>query len=505
MTAPLTAHRATCTGRAGVPLLARGSARLAAGLGLAGLSALLGTWAFPPYGAWPLIFVAWVPMLVAQHQVLPRRWGWLAPGIGIGGYYGGYLSGVLGPGFAWWVAAIPAGVAVVAGAASVADRPLQEAAGYARFAVTVPLIWAAAEFLRGLAPGVGTQGYVAYALFGQPWLLQPVSVLGVTALNLLILVVNWTAGLGVLAALARHRARTPPLIPARAAAVSGACCAVAAGVWTGASVLMLRADAPVVTVAAIQPRLHYPAAAALRRDIAQTRRAAAAGARLVVWQEKTLGVDLPRNRAGTELAGLARQAGIYLVVGYGFTDARGQHNDATVISPAGRYLGVYGKQHPALMFADDQGSADTGTMPVYPTPFGRLATMICYDADYPGTAQSAARRGAQILAVPSWDPPGDAPDHYGLLVFRAIENRLTIIKADSAYDSAIIDPYGRILASAVTPRGARATLLARVPAGTGHTPQVRFGNLGGWITVSAALAAIAVGPWRSQRSPACGR
>jgi apolipoprotein N-acyltransferase len=107
--------------------------------------------------------------------------------------------------------------------------------------------------------------------------------------------------------------------------------------------------------------------------------------------------------------------------------------------------------------------------------------------------------------VPSWDPPGDALAHYGLLVFRAIENRLTIIKADSAYDSAIIDPYGRILASAVTPRGARATLLARVPAGTGHTPQVRFGNLGGWITVSAALASLAVGPWRSQRSPACGR
>src|SRR5579875_853442 len=51
-----------------------GAARVALGLALAGLSALLATWAFPPYGVWPLIFIAWVPMLVAQHRVLPRRW-----------------------------------------------------------------------------------------------------------------------------------------------------------------------------------------------------------------------------------------------------------------------------------------------------------------------------------------------------------------------------------------------------------------------------------------------
>src|SRR5215467_13914983 len=117
MTAPLTAGSVTRAGRPGTRSAVGGSVRLAAGLGLAGLSALLGTWAFPPYGAWPLIFVAWVPMLVAQHGVLPRRWGGLAPGIGIGGYYGGYIYGVLGPGFAWWVLAIPAGVAVVAAAA----------------------------------------------------------------------------------------------------------------------------------------------------------------------------------------------------------------------------------------------------------------------------------------------------------------------------------------------------------------------------------------------------
>jgi len=52
------------------------------GLTLAALSAALFTLSFPPYGLWPLVFVGLVPMIVAQHRVLPRRlsrldyWRW---------------------------------------------------------------------------------------------------------------------------------------------------------------------------------------------------------------------------------------------------------------------------------------------------------------------------------------------------------------------------------------------------------------------------------------------
>jgi apolipoprotein N-acyltransferase len=400
--------------------LVRRAGRLAFGLALAGLSALLGTWAFPPYGAWPLIFVAWVPMLVAQHWILPRRWAWVAVGIGIGGYYAGYLRGVIDPSFAWWVLCIPIVVVVAAGLGAIRDRPRQEATGYVHFVLGFPLLWTAAEFLRGFAPGSGTQGYVAYALFREPWLLQPVSVLGINVLNLLILVVNWTIGLGVLACLQRRRPRTPKPFSGRVVAVSGLLCALAGGTWLGASLLMFQPDPAKVVVAAMQPGIHTPGAIDLSRDVAQTRVAASEGARLVVWQEGTLGADPHHTPIGAELSQLARQSHVYLVVGYRFVTARGQHNDATVISPSGTYLGVYGKQHPALMFADDQTSVDAGTMPVYQTPFGRVATMICFDADYTDTARSAARHGAQILAVPSQDPPGDASKHYGLLVFRAI-------------------------------------------------------------------------------------
>jgi apolipoprotein N-acyltransferase len=268
---------------------------------------------------------------------------------------------------------------------------------------------------------------------------------------------------------------------------------------------MFQPDPAKVVVAAMQPGIHTPGAIDLSRDIAQTRVAASEGARLVVWQEGTLGADPHHTPIGAELSQLARQSHVYLVVGYRFVTARGQHNDATVISPSGTYLGVYGKQHPALMFADDQTSVDAGTMPVYQTPFGRVATMICFDADYTDTARSAARHGAQILAVPSQDPPGDASKHYGLLVFRAIENRLTIVKGEFSYDSLVIDPYGRILASAITPQGARASVVARVPVGSGSTPLVVLGDLWGWLLVAGAvlmMVLVHVKTRRHQRSGA---
>ena len=168
---------------------------------------------------------------------------------------------------------------------------------------------------------------------------------------------------------------------------------------------------------------------------------------------------------------------------------RGQRNEATVIAPDGRFLGVYGKQHPAIVFADDQTSLTRGPVPIYRTALGHLGTIICFDLDYTDTARTAARHGARLLAVPSWDPPGDATKHYDLLVFRAIEDRLTMVKADAAYDSAVIDPYGRILAKSVTgkvtrPRLSPPTCLWEAAVACSSW---RSGYLWGWLFVGAAV------------------
>ncbi len=70
------------------------------------------------------------------------------------------------------------------------------------------------------------------------------------------------------------------------------------------------------------------------------------------------------------------------------------------------------------------------------------------------------------------------------MVFRAVENRVSMIKANVGTDSAIFDPYGRILQKVVTPTaGVTAVLVADVPLYGGETLVMRWGDWVRWIAL----------------------
>src|SRR5512144_2911288 len=52
--------------------------RFALGVRLSALSGIMLLMSFPPYGLWPLAWVALVPVLFAQYRLLPRKWSSLA-------------------------------------------------------------------------------------------------------------------------------------------------------------------------------------------------------------------------------------------------------------------------------------------------------------------------------------------------------------------------------------------------------------------------------------------
>jgi apolipoprotein N-acyltransferase len=438
----------------------------------------------PPVGVWPLIFVAFVPMVMAQHRVLPRRRAWLAPAVGIGGAYAVYFS----PGLADGDVAIvfqlmPLYVAVIAGLVAGRSRTFAERTGYRWIALSAPVAWTAIDFLRSTGSETmgGTWGFHAYALSAHPLLLQPVSVFGITGLQLLILLTSWAIAGWIL----RGRAGWPAAIGVGLALVA----------WCGASALMMDSAPPTVRVAAVQNGLVNDddnAADRLERYIAQTRDAADQGARLVVWNEAGLRFD-PQRANTDELRALARETNAFLVLGYLVEEPDGRtRNATTLLSPQGEFLGVYGKDHPGT-FAGDINDFQ-GDFPVYETELGKLATIICYDLDYTDTARIMTRGGARLIAAPSSDVPSIAVTHYTHLVFRAIENRVSMVKADSRFDSAVIDPWGRVVAHTADRRGhAQRTLVADVPLGSGHSPWVSFGNWFGWLTVGSGAVFAVVG------------
>ena len=432
----------------------------------------------PPVGVWPLIFVAFTPMVVAQHRVLPRRWSFLAPAIGVGGAYAVYFSPGLRDGdVAIVFQLMPLYIAAIAALVAGRSRGFSERTACRWIALSAPVAWTAIDFVKSTGSETlgGTWGFHAYALSDHPLLLQPVSVFGIVGLQFLILLSSWAVGGWIL----RGRAGRPAVV-----LVVGVLLA-----WLGASALLIDSAPPVVRVAAVQNGLEneeHNAADRLPRYLAQTHAAAEQGARLVVWNEGGLRFD-PQQEHTEELRTLARETNTFIVMGYLIDEADGKtRNATTVLAPDGEFLGVYGKDHPGT-FAGDVNDFQ-GDFPVYDTEIGTLATIICYDLDYTDTARIMTRGGAQLIAAPSSDVPAIAVTHYTHLVFRAIENRVSMVKADSRFDSAIIDPWGRILRRTVDPHGAtQATLIADVPLGSGSSPWVSFGNWFGWVVVAGAV------------------
>ena len=500
-----------------------GPGGIAAALALAALSALL-AWASLPspemsslFGRpfdvsleiWPLVFVAFVPMVYAQHRVMPPRLAPLVPATTIVLFLVSQLTACLVQGevpflFHSWMFLL---FAIIAGLGYV-RRDFHAQTGYRWLALSFPTAWVGVDGMRVIwadENAAGTWGSPAYGLYEQPWLLQPLSVFGILGLELLILVSNFAFAHLVIAAVDR---RTPPPHGLPKASWPGAVRttatvgAIAIG-WVVLSLVLwggrdsggakLRVAA-VTANTPLDPEEEYRRLVAGTRDLATTEKP-----QVVVWREGGLRFD-PQVDRTEELRTLARETSTHIAIGYALRETgKPRRNEAVILTPAGTFHGPYGKAHPGEIandFSDTRGSFE-----VYDTAVGKLATIICFDLDFTDSARMAAHRGAQFIAVPSMDPPCMARIHYTHLVYRAIENRVSVAKADGMSDAAIVDSYGRILERRLRPiSGDEAkeasekrslpveTLVADVPLGTGPTIYSRLGDWVGWLCIAGSAA-----------------
>ncbi len=486
--------------------------RVGLGLALAAMSAGLLILAFPPFNLWFLVWFSFVPYILAQYRLMPAKMASVASAVFNGLWLWGYLGPVFGGtgNFMEYLPLIVAGISLLTDSGS---RRFHTRTGFQWFVPQGLVAWVGIEMIRIFLPIAGTWGFVAYTLHSQPWLIQPASIFGIFGVSALIILVNYALGLGALHVLDRRwqpdpEMPTPSLrLTRRWLIIAGATLAV----WAGLSLALFAAPTgSTVRVAAIQPDASPIISANIGREelvaqlharmVEQTREAAAQGAKIISWPEGALQYD-PQVQDPLGLADLARETGAYLVIGYvvDVTEAVFR-NEATVISPQGEFLGVFGKDHPVTFGGET--SPTRGTYPVYQTPMGVLGTIICYDLDFTDTARKLAQQGAQLIAVPSNDWSGIADKHYTHVVFRAVENRVAMIKSDGGYDSAVVDPYGRVLALAVHSEGGEATLIADVPVGSGASIAARLGDWFGWLCL-AAMAFFVIGErWLIKRATA---
>ena len=239
-------------------------------------------------------------------------------------------------------------------------------------------------------------------------------------------------------------------------------------------------------------------AAVLDDLFTRTRQQAQAGAKIVAWSEAAAFVlkeDEPMllSRAQT----LARDEGIYLQIAV-VVALRTEHfpfaeNRAVLIDPSGQVLWDYLKTiHPlgdARIFAPGPG-----IVPVAETAYGRLATVICFDADFPTLIQQAGQSRADILLVPAKDWQPVHVIHARAATFRAIENGCSLVRPTGDGLSIAVDQLGQVLAIANGYQTDRLAMVADVPTQGRPTIFVHVGDSFAYLCFAAlfALSGLAV-------------
>lgn len=206
------------------------------------------------------------------------------------------------------------------------------------------------------------------------------------------------------------------------------------------------------------------------------REAAADGAELVALPEKwnllaggeelLAGAEPLGGPSLTAARGWARTLGIHLLAGSISERGAGRaSNTSVLIGPEGEDLAVYRKIH---MFDVDAGGVsyreseyEQAGGEIVTGPLGDLVLgmSVCYDLRFPELFRILALRGARIFAIPSAFTTATGRDHWEVLLrARAIENQVFVVAPnqvgetpphyDSFGHSAIVDPWGVVLAGA---------------------------------------------------------
>jgi apolipoprotein N-acyltransferase len=197
---------------------------------------------------------------------------------------------------------------------------------------------------------------------------------------------------------------------------------------------------------------------------------------LIVWPETAFPSSFP---SGTELddkvMDIAQETGTHLLMGALSAKEKKKaigevrevievYNSAYLLSPQRRILGLYDKMHlvpfgeyipfsarfPILNKLAGIWNIEPGEKTVlFRLPRGRFGVLICFEVIFPELCRESVRQGANFMVTitnDAWFGKTSAPhQHLSQATFRAIENRVWLVRAANTGISAFIDPWGRII------------------------------------------------------------
>jgi apolipoprotein N-acyltransferase len=219
----------------------------------------------------------------------------------------------------------------------------------------------------------------------------------------------------------------------------------------------------------------------------KTRQAAHAGAKMILWQECAGTIPSDREAAFLQEAKtIAAQEKIYLLATLWSVPADfPKHlveNKMIIIDPEGSVRSAYVKNKPVV--GAEPIVKGTMPMPILETSFGKIATAICHDGDFPSFMRNAGKNRAEIMFLPANDGKEIDPIHTRMAITRAIENGCSLVHPAGKGLSVATDNRGQIISSMDYFKTDEQVMFASVPIKNSFTIYAQVGDVFAWLCIT---------------------
>ncbi|WP_342347261.1 apolipoprotein N-acyltransferase [uncultured Nitrospira sp.] len=464
---------------------------LAALLAIA-LTGILHPVSFPPFDLGWLAWLALIPLHILIHDLPPKRalyYGWLAGTVAFAGTVTWVITAMHQFGQVPFIVSallmllLSAYLGLYMGIYSWGFAKFQHACPNLLW-LGAPALWVTLEFVR------------TYALSGFPWALlgysqyqwlsviQFADVTGVYGVSFLIVMGNVALASLLLWIYGKTRGFA---LPGPWASVASFICTLilvlAYGTWRVQEQANIDASAPTLSIGLVQANIDQAVKwneayrdETLRRYTSLSQEAGK-NTDLLIWPEAATPFLFEQEPVyQSQVLDIAKDTHSSLL--FGSPTLRFQqdgrpylYNSAFLVTAAGRVSDRYDKRHlvpfgeyiplrSILFFLDKLvvGIGDfksgqgimTMQVPTVPPDSGpRFGVAICFEVIFPDLVRRMAQEGANFLVTitnDAWFGDSAAPhQHFGMVVFRAVENHLAFARAANTGISGFIAPDGRIL------------------------------------------------------------
>jgi apolipoprotein N-acyltransferase len=216
-------------------------------------------------------------------------------------------------------------------------------------------------------------------------------------------------------------------------------------------------------------------------QINNTRKAAEAGAKIIVWNEAALFLNQKQLiPLIAEIKDISKAFNAYILIAFyeesNSLEVKPINNKSILITKTGNIGWEYKKSHPTPAEIP-LVNPDNSILPIIDTEYGKISTVICYDYDFPSLLKQANENKVNIMLVPAYDWKEFAHMHSKMAQFETLQSGRSLIRANGNGINMVTDNNGKVIADLNTFNSKDRILYANLPLHAISTVYADTGNV----------------------------